>query len=283
MISFRVGTNRGWWTGAFGALAVSLWMTGTAQAQQARPATDVAGALASPPPEEAPSPPSAPLLFPVPVAPIVSAATPPATPSGDATSDFDVDARRWAVGYSGVSSVSTGRIALVIPAIGIRYWANQTVGLDLALGLGWAGGSVDSGGLSMDKNALFGILFQGGLPVALSTHRHVSFQVIPYLTLAHGQTSSGTGPTKVDVNGLRLDVGARVGLEVFFGFIGIPELALSATIGAQFEYTRAHSEGSSTAIEGADATTDTTYGFITTVQNNPWDLFTSNVAARYYF
>lgn len=280
MTSSSAGTNRGWWTGAFGALAVSLWVAGTAQAQEAAPATGAAGAVPSPPPEEAPPPPPP---APLPGAPVVRAAPPPATPTEDATSDFNVEARRWAVGYSGVSSISTGSIALAIPAIGIRYWANQTIGLDLALGLGWAGGSVDSGPLSMDKNAVFGILFQGGIPVALSTHRHVSFQVIPYLTVAHGQTSSGTGPTKVDFNGLRLDVGARVGLEVFFGFIGIPELALSATIGAQFEYTRTHSEGSSTATVNADATTDTTYGFITTVQNNPWDLFTSNVAARYYF
>ena len=34
---------------------------------------------------------------------------------------------------------------------------------------------------------------------------------------------------------MRLEVGARTGFEVFFGFIGIPELALSATVGLQFE------------------------------------------------
>ena len=31
------------------------------------------------------------------------------------------------------------------------------------------------------------------------------------------------------------------------------------------------------------ATSDTTLGFSTTVQNSPWDIFAGNVAARYYF
>ena len=114
----------------------------------------------------------------------------------------------------------------------------------------------------------------------LSTHRHVNFEVGPYLTVGYGRTSSGANGAyvaKTDYNGLRLDVGARAGFEVYFGFIGIPELALSATIGAQFEYVRnASSSG------GVDSS-DTSYSLSTTVQNNPWDIFAGNVAARYYF
>ena len=33
--------------------------------------------------------------------------------------------------------------------------------------------------MSTDKNAVFGILFQGGVPFVLSTHRHVNFEVGP--------------------------------------------------------------------------------------------------------
>jgi hypothetical protein len=72
-------------------------------------------------------------------------------------------------------------------------------------------------------------------------------------------------------------VGARAGLELFFGFIGIPELALSATVGAQFEYLR-----NAQSADGTN-TSDTTYSLTTTVQNSPWDIFVGNVAARYYF
>ena len=134
--------------------------------------------------------------------------------------------------------------------------------------------------MSTDKNAVFGVLAQGGLPFVLSAHRHVNFEIGPYLTLGYGRTSAGMNSaytTETDFNGLRLDIGARGGFEVFFGFIGIPELALSATIGVQFEYLR-----NAQSTSGTD-NTDTTLSISTTVQNNPWDIFTGNVSARYYF
>ena len=40
--------------------------------------------------------------------------------------------------------------------------------------------------------------------------------------------------TRRTFSGTRVDVGARAGFELFFGFIGIPELSLNATVGAQF-------------------------------------------------
>src|SRR4029078_3823131 len=131
---------------------------------------------------------------------------------------------------------------------------------------------------------------QGGLPLALATRRHVSFQAIPFVTFAHGQTTTGPrgatdafigypvpggSPTAFGAN--RVEVGARTGFEVFFGFIGIPELSLSATVGLQFEMFK-----NSSSANGLSQS-DTTLRFTTTVQNNPWDIFAGNVAARYYF
>jgi hypothetical protein len=236
-----------------------------------------------PPPEAAPPPPAA---YPPPAAmppgPAVVATPPAEMPPSD--SDFDVNQRRWAIGYAGVSQVPTGLVApgvanpdLTVPALGLRYWLNPGMGLDLALGIGWNGGSSDIAGMSTDKSSVFGILVQGGLPFVLSAHKHVNFELMPYLTLGYGRTSTGTGATEVDMNGFRLDVGARAGFEVFFGFIGIPELALSATVGLQFEYLR-----EAASAGGTDAT-DTTLSITTTVQNNPWDIFTGNISARYYF
>jgi hypothetical protein len=194
--------------------------------------------------------------------------------------DLDVEARRWAIGFAGLSQVPVGSPSLqdiTAPAIGVRYWLNPTVGIDAAVGFSWAGGSIDAGGMVMDKDSVSGFLVQAGVPLALSTHRHVSFQVIPYLAFAQGQTSAGTGDSAIDFTGMRFDVGARSGLELFFGFIGIPELSLSATVGVQFEMRRY-------GFETADISQyDTTLGFSTTVQSNPWDIFAGNVAARYYF
>jgi hypothetical protein len=207
----------------------------------------------------------------------VAVAQVPAAAGRESDSDFNVELRRWGVGYAGVSLVPTGAGSLTVPAVGLRYWANPNTGVDVALGVGWTGGSTDTAGTSMDKNTVFGVIVQGGVPFVLSTHRHVNFEVMPYLTVAYGKTSTGTGAAEIDYSGLRVDVGLRAGFELFFGFIGIPELALSATVGAQFEYLK-----NDATDYGLDAS-DTTYSLSTTVQNNPWDIFAGNVAARYYF
>ena len=67
-------------------------------------------------------------------------------------------------------------------------------------------------------------------------HRHVSFQVIPVRHVRARTDVDRTAPAShTDFSGMRVEVGARTGFELFFGFIGIPELALSATVGLQFE------------------------------------------------
>ena len=265
----RRGSSDHWRRRAI-ALAVSVAAAGLSAASHAQglpPAPDVP--VIAPPAEPAPPAPA-----------VVEIAPPAPAPPPRVESDFDVEQRRWAIGYAGISTVPTGAGAVTVPALGLRYWMNPGMGLDVALGIAWTGGSTDLAGMSTDKNAVFGVLAQGGLPFVLSAHRHVNFELGPYLTLGYGRTSAGMSSpytTQTDFNGLRLDVGARGGFELFFGFIGIPELALSATIGVQFEYLR------STQSAGGTDATDTTLSISTTVQNNPWDIFTGNVSARYYF
>jgi hypothetical protein len=238
-------------------------------APPAMPPADQAAAAPMPPPPPAPMPPPPPM------------ARAPEPEIDRGPSDFNPDVRRWAIGYAGISQVpvgsTTGGGTLTVPAIGIRYWTSPTVGVDVAFGIGYAGGSTDAGGVSTDKDSVTGFIVQGGVPIALSTHRHVSFQIMPLVSVAHGSTTIGTGTTATDLSGTRLDVGARIGFEVFFGFIGIPELALSATVGVQIEYLK-----NTQSVGGIDAS-DTTYALTTTVQNNPWDIFAGGVAARYYF
>ena len=265
------------------ALTAAMALTGlstAAHAQGIPPPAPADAPVVTPSAPSTPPPPAPPPPAPSPtVVAVAQQVEPP--PASRVESDFDVEVRRWGVGYAGISNVPTGAGSITVPAVGLRYWTSPSSGLDVALGLGWTGGSTDAAGTSTDKNTVFGILFQGGIPFVLSTHRHVNFEVGPYLTVGYGRTSSGGtatyNTTKTDYNGLRLDVGARAGFEVFFGFIGIPELALSATIGAQFEYLR-----NASSAGGVDSS-DTTYSLSTTVQNNPWDIFAGNVAARYYF
>jgi hypothetical protein len=262
--------------------AIALLASSAAAHAQEPPGPEVVPAappevVPAAPPDAQPAPPAPPP--PPPAHPPVATHAPGSEPPAPRP-DLDVEARRWAIGYAGISQVPVGSPTLqdiTAPAVGVRYWVNPTVGVDLAVGFSWSGGSVDAGGMITDKDSVTGFLVQAGVPLALSTHRHVSFQVIPTVAFARGQTSIGTGTAAIDFSGLRFDVGARSGFELFFGFIGIPELSLSATVGLQFELRRY-------TFETADVRQhDTSTGFATTVQSNPWDIFAGNVAARYYF
>jgi len=263
------------------ALTASMAWLGLASASQAQGVTPPPDAPVVVPSDATPAPPPPPAAAPPAAVVVPPQAEPPRLEAPRSDSDFDVEQRRWAVGYAGVSLVPTGAGSLTVPAVGLRYWTTPSMGVDFALGIGWTGGSIkNSSGMSTDKNGVYGFLVSGGIPFVLSTHRHVNFEVEPYLTFGYGKTSTGTTTyysTPTDYSGRRLDVGARAGFEVFFGFIGIPELALSATIGVQFEYL--HTDQN---MSGLDAT-DTTLSISTTVQNNPWDIFAGNIAARYYF
>jgi hypothetical protein len=269
--------------GALGLLATG-WAS-VSHAQDPAPvegAPPVTGAPPEPPPTNAPPPPPPP--------PVAARVPEREIPSEHNPSDLDVAARPWAIGYAGLSQVPVGLVLgptgqlqpfdITVPAIGLRYWASQTMGIDVAVGFGWSAGSRESAGVSTDKDAITGLIVQGGVPIALSTYRHASFQLIPYGAIAYGRTSLGgtiAGSLATDLSGTRVEVGSRAGFELFFGFIGIPELALSATLGMRFELLK-HS-----TTTGGVTDSDTTFGFSTTVQNSPWDIFTGNVAARYYF
>jgi hypothetical protein len=72
-----------------------------------------------------------------------------------------------------------------------------------------------------------------------------------------------------------LDLGARAGSEIHFGFMGIPQLSLQGSVGVRLNMN-------STSGDPGDNSTSH-FDLATTVGDNPWNIFTSNVAALYYF
>jgi hypothetical protein len=162
------------------------------------------------------------------------------------------------------------------PVLGIRWWMGaplgpfRTWGLDLGLGLGRS--SVDAEPEDVSRTA---VLLHGGLPLVVSANRHVAVLFVPELNLglASGQESDGT-----DIGGAVFELGARAGAEVFFGFIGLPELSLEASVGLSFRRENRNEQPNGGPERSSGTTT-----FGTTVHNEPWDLFRTSVAARYYF
>ena len=182
-------------------------------------------------------------------------------------------------GWFGFSDVPVGGAAgatVEAPVLGIRWWMGaplgpfRTWGLDLGLGL--ARTSSDAEPSDVTRSAL---VFHAGLPLVVSAAKHVAIVFVPEvnLGLASGQESGGA-----DVGGSLFQVGARAGAEVFFGFVGLPQLSLEASVGLHL--TR---ESRSVKPPGAAESDTITTSFGTSVQAQPWDLFRTSVAARYYF
>jgi hypothetical protein len=175
---------------------------------------------------------------------------------------------------------------LAAPIVGVRYWLRRNIGIDFGLGLGFGGGSQESVAGStdttVDKVSTTGFAVHGGVPIALAHGRHYTFLVIPEFTL--GFTSATYKPIggvvagpEQDLSGFLFDAGARAGAEIHFGFIGVPQLALQATLGLSFRRTvYKWSSGSNSASDGTNS-------FGTNVDADPWAIFKDAISATYYF
>ncbi|MGO9839115.1 MAG: hypothetical protein ACLP1X_33445 [Polyangiaceae bacterium] len=194
-------------------------------------------------------------------------------------------------GGGGAPTLTPGGITsstVAAPVVGIRYWLQRTIGIDVGLGLGFAGGSQEAvtngADTTVNKVGTSGFALHGGLPIVIYEGRHYAFLVIPEFTVggASGKLTPTTPPGGIaspeqDLSGFLLDMGGKVGAEIYFGFIGLPELALQATVG--LSYRRSVFKLSSGGNSASDGTT--TFG--TDVGSDPWAIFTNNISATYYF
>lgn len=214
----------------------------------------------------------------------VGMALPGAAPQAAAvagSSDHDSVVGRLAIGYLGRNgvAVAAGVPVNVIqtPVIGVRYWLSDMLGIDAGLGLGLSSGSQTVAGMSNDLPGWHLFMIHGGVPLSLASAGHFSFQIVPELNLGFAGGSVDQAGVTNKVSGFHLDVGARAGAEIHFGFINVPQLSLQGSVGL-----RLNMDSTSSTIANADSSQSSlTIG--TTVGDNPWNIFTSNVAALYYF
>jgi len=167
---------------------------------------------------------------------------------------------------------------LNVPVIGIRYWISGLIGIDAGLGMAINSLSGSNPGGDIPRPTSTAFMLHGGVPLALASTGHFSFQIIPEMNLGFSSYSVDLPAGNASGSGLHFDIGARAGAEIHFGFIGIPQLSLLGTIGLAFAL-----EDSKSQAPGGGNTNRTEISFATSVQDSPWNIFTSNVAALYYF
>jgi hypothetical protein len=207
-------------------------------------------------------------------------------------------AGHWGVAFFGLNQFTFGAYTPPLGAagpnvvsvytVGVRRWMAQPAGkafrnwgLDIGLGLALGGGSDTAPGVSVDAPSAFGIALHSGLPLAVAHSQHVTFELIPELDIVHARsqvTSVTAGGQITDYSGSVFQLGARAGLEVYFGFIGVPQLSLEATVGASVGYISLRSKPG-----GAAQSTASRWFIGTSRQNEPWNIFGGNVGAIYYF
>ncbi len=154
-------------------------------------------------------------------------------------------------------------VSLRMPAIGIRYWVSEMIGLDIGVGLGVVssetfdecpgqdcGDSVKIAGL----DGGFGFRLHFGLPLAIKTYEHFNILVTPEVGFQYaGATFYGGEDAQddVDLTSLALDVAVKVGGELQFGFWGVPNLALQANIGLGLRWQTRSAANSRAEGDGA--------------------------------
>jgi hypothetical protein len=274
------------WVGFVGIATATVLAAGTASAQTAAAPAAAAPAAA---PVAAPAPPPPP---------------PPAMAAHEGGLDRDMWIGHLGIGWLGTRQVPIGALAAGAPAIaqigtpiiGARYWLNPNIGIDAGLGFFTSSGSqtVENAGVSVstDKASQTSFVLHGGVPIALGLEgKHYSFQITPELDFGFstGSSAPAAAPApKSSLSGLMLQMGARAGAEIFFGFIGIPALSLEGSVGLFLSYQSAKVSTDAYVNAGglgvpATSFKDSTLLIGTSAMNNPWQIFTSNVAARYYF
>jgi len=204
-------------------------------------------------------------------------------------SDHDMWIGHVGIGWLGTVGVPVGPATaanpgLTVPTVGIRYWATPVIGVDLGVGVFMSSGSVtatNGAGMSVttDDTSRTAFVLHGGVPISLGGSNHFNVQITPELDVGFGSgTVHAVAPAaNTDLSGFLLQVGGRAGAEVYFGFIGIPQLSLDASVGLFLQ----SASGKTTTAPNSNK--HSTMVIATSNVDSPWDIFRKDIAARYYF
>jgi hypothetical protein len=213
----------------------------------------------------------------------------PAATAVAASSAHEAVVGRLGVGWFGTRDVPVGPANMAgngpipTPIVGIRYWLSSTLGIDAGLGFFTMSSAtrVESPNMALTTEgpSRTSILFHAGVPISLADAGNFSFVVIPEINVGIGMggTKATMGMAATDLSGFLIEGGVRAGAEVFFGFIGIPQLSLEGTLGAFL------SSATGKFTQSGGSNRFSSFVFATSSVAQPWDIFRKDIAARYYF
>ena len=213
-----------------------------------------------------------------------------ATAAVPAANAHDMVVGHLGVGWLGTADVPVGPSSAAVggtapvpaPIVGVRYWLNSTFGVDAGLGFFTTSSATrleQQGASTTEGPTRTAVVFHGGIPIALANTGNFSFQITPEVNvgIGTGGVRGSMGSPNTELSGFLLEAGARAGAEVFFGFIGLPQLSLEGGVGVFLS-----SESGKTS-QGDSSTRFSRFMLSTSSVAQPWDIFRKDLAARYYF
>ena len=186
--------------------------------------------------------------------------------------------------FPGMPSNAFKRVS--VPMLGIRWWTPVPwLGLEFGIGAMVSAAATDvptaNGSNIMDGPTTTELLFHFSAPLAIASTEHTIVFIAPEFRI--GRSTESTGDTRNPLLSMNYDISLKAGVEVFFSIINLPNLSLEAGVRAGLVHEiRTFPVGAPLGgpiQEGRRTETR----FATSLVANPWDLFTSTLAARYYF
>ena len=202
----------------------------------------------------------------------------------------------WGFGFLGTGSVLKAQpdlsglaqpvLRTTVPLLGVRWWTPwPRLGLELGVGAMVSGSYADMatqfGTPAGTGPASTEFLFHFSAPIVLGSTQHLIVFIAPEARAGFSRFQPDSSNLGV-VTATTLDFSLKGGVEIFFSFIGLPNLSIEAGVRAGIVH-ELRSTAVSLPLRGDQVSTSSQTRFATTLIANPWDLFTSTLAARYYF
>lgn len=231
-------------------------------------------------------------------APVQELSPPPALKVVDPPSARERMLNTWGFGFLGTSSVfkatpaiTMGQFGAVqvdrstVPMLGVRWWTPfKRLGLELGVGAMVSGSYSDVAMPGMTPGegpTTTEFLVHVSAPLVLGSTQHTIVFLAPEARAGLSRFQPDTSGTGV-LTATTLDFSLKAGVEIFFSFLGLPNLSIEAGVRAGLVY-EARQFVTSRPLQGDLVSVSSQTRFQTSLIANPWDLFTSTLAARYYF
>lgn len=193
------------------------------------------------------------------------------------------------VGYLGLSSMQPLGVSLgglgglgltrtQVPLLGIRYWfRGARIGVDLGAGAMFSTGMES---LQFQSSPSVQIVGHIGMPIAVASTQHVIVLLAPEFRAGFSTTTSGGSN---EATGSLLELAMRGGVELFFSFIGVPELSLEAAIRVGVAREAQGFSFISPLGPGGGTTSFESFRFSTSLSGDAGSIIASSLALKYYF